>query len=112
MERLILMSHYSTISAEDLKARLDAGETPHMIDVREDYEVAQGMIPGALHLPLGQVPQQIDSITKHEEIILICRSGARSDRACQFLASLGYEGSVNLIGGMLAWNELELGDED
>ncbi len=107
-ERLIPhMSHYGTITAVELKARLDAGETPRMIDVREDEEVAQGMIPGALHLPLGQVPQQLDSIPKRGEVILVCRSGARSDRACQYLAALGYEGVTNLIGGMLAWNELD-----
>ncbi|MFC4601953.1 rhodanese-like domain-containing protein [Cohnella hongkongensis] len=100
------MSSYNEISAEELKARLDAGETPHMIDVREEEEVAQGMISGARHLPLGQVPQQLDSIPKNEEVILICRSGARSDRACQYLASLGYSGVTNLLGGMLAWNEL------
>ncbi|MFC6553095.1 rhodanese-like domain-containing protein [Cohnella cellulosilytica] len=105
-ERLIPMSHYGTISVEELKARLDAGETPHMIDVREEEEVTQGMIAGALHLPLGQVPQQLEAIPKHGEVILVCRSGARSDRACQYLASLGYEGVTNLVGGMLAWNEL------
>jgi len=56
------MSDYRTISVEELKARLDAGESPRMIDVREDEEVAQGMIPGALHLPLGQIPHQLAAI--------------------------------------------------
>lgn len=100
------MSNYTTITVEQLKSRLDAGERIHLIDVREEEEVAQGMIPGALHLPLGQVPQQLDSIPKDEEVIFICRSGYRSDQACQYLSSLGYTGTTNLVGGMLAWNQL------
>ncbi len=100
------MSSYTTITPEQLKSRLDAGERIHLIDVREDEEVAQGMIPGALHLPLGQVPQQLDRIPKEEEVIFICRSGYRSDQACQYLSSLGYKGTTNLIGGMIAWTNL------
>lgn len=100
------MSNYTTISVEQLKARLDAGEKIHLIDVREDDEVAQGMISGAIHLPLGQVPSRLDDIPREEEVIFICRSGYRSDQACQYLASLGYKGTTNLVGGMLAWVNL------
>lgn len=100
------MSSYTTISVEDLKARLDAGERIHLIDVREDEEVAQGIIPGAIHLPLGQVPQRLEEIPREEEVVFICRSGYRSDQACQYLSSLGYKGTTNLIGGMLAWVNL------
>ncbi len=100
------MSSYTTTTAEELRARLDAGEKIHLIDVREHEEVAQGMIPGAIHMPLGQVPQRLDSIPREEEVIFICRSGYRSDQACQYLASLGYTGTTNLVGGMLAWNNM------
>jgi rhodanese-related sulfurtransferase len=100
------MGSYTTTTVEELKARLEAGEKIHLIDVREDEEVAQGMIPGAVHLPLGQVPQRLDDIPKEEEVIFICRSGYRSDQACQYLSSLGYKGATNLIGGMLAWSNL------
>lgn len=100
------MSNYRTITVEQLKSRLDAGERLRMIDVREEDEVAQGMIAGALHLPLGQIPQQLDAIPKEEEVIFVCRSGYRSDQACQYLSSLGYTGVTNMVGGMLAWNQL------
>lgn len=100
------MSNYATISVEQLKERLDAGEKIHLIDVREDEEVAQGMIQGALHMPLGQVPQRLDDIPREEEVIFICRSGYRSDQACQYLSSLGFTGTTNLVGGMLAWVNL------
>ncbi|RKP55330.1 rhodanese-like domain-containing protein [Cohnella endophytica] len=100
------MSEHATISVEQLKSRLDAGERIHLIDVREEEEVAQGMISGAIHLPLGQVPQQLNAIPKEEEVVFICRSGYRSDQACQYLSSLGYKGVTNMIGGMLAWSQL------
>ncbi|MFC5467244.1 rhodanese-like domain-containing protein [Cohnella suwonensis] len=99
------MSDYATISVEQLKARLDAGENIRLIDVREDEEVAQGMIPGAVHLPLGQIPQQLANIPKDEEVVFICRSGYRSDQACQYLSAQGYK-VANMVGGMLAWNQL------
>jgi rhodanese-related sulfurtransferase len=100
------MGSYTTTTVEELKARLEAGEKIHLIDVREDEEVAQGIIPGAIHLPLGQLPHRLNEIPKEEEVIFICRSGYRSDQACQYLASLGYKGATNLIGGMLAWTNL------
>jgi rhodanese-related sulfurtransferase len=100
------MGSYATTTVEELKTRLEAGEKIHLIDVREDEEVAQGIIPGAIHLPLGQVTQRLDEIPKEEEVIFICRSGYRSDQACQYLASIGYKGATNLIGGMLAWTNL------
>jgi rhodanese-related sulfurtransferase len=100
------MSSYTTTTVEELKVRLDAGDQIHLIDVREDEEVAQGIIAGAIHMPLGQVPQRLDEIPRDEEVIFICRSGYRSDQACQYLASIGYKGTTNLIGGMLAWVKL------
>jgi rhodanese-related sulfurtransferase len=100
------MSQYATITPEQLKARLEAGERVRMIDVREAEEVAEGMIPGAVHLPLGELPQRLDEIPQDEEVVIICRSGGRSARACQYLAMLGFTNPVNLAGGMLAWNEL------
>ncbi|WP_217592304.1 rhodanese-like domain-containing protein [Cohnella sp. GbtcB17] len=100
------MSTYDTTTVEQLKARLDAGEKLHLIDVREDEEVAAGMIPGAKHIRLGTLPDRLSEIPKDEEVIFICRSGGRSGRACEYLSELGYGNTVNMIGGMLAWNEL------
>ncbi|MFC5703494.1 rhodanese-like domain-containing protein [Cohnella faecalis] len=100
------MSDYATITSEELKARLDAGENIRLIDVREAEEVAHGIIPGAEHIPLGQVPQRLDDIPREEEVIFICRSGYRSGQACEYLTMLGFKQPVNLTGGMLAWAQL------
>ena len=96
----------SIITPEELKARMDQGERLSMIDVREDDEVAAGMIPGALHIPMGEIPERLDQISRTDEVILICRSGARSGRVQEYLEARGYTGIKNLVGGMLEWQEL------
>jgi len=100
------MSDYATTTAERLKARLDAGDIPYMIDVREDDEVAYGMIEGAVHIPMGQIPARLDEIPRDREVVFICRSGNRSGRVCDYLSQLGFDRTVNLEGGMLAWESL------
>ncbi|MEC0371845.1 rhodanese-like domain-containing protein [Paenibacillus chibensis] len=100
------MTPIHEIDPSELRKRLMDGETPQMIDVREDEEVAQGMISGAKHIPLGQIPDRLDEIPKEGEVIMICRSGGRSMRACQFLQQHGIE-CTNMTGGMLRWNEEE-----
>jgi rhodanese-related sulfurtransferase len=95
------------ITAEELKARLDAGEKLNIVDVREPHENAEFNIGGAL-LPLGHVQMmQIDELEeyKNQELILYCRSGNRSGQACLILEAAGFTNVVNLTGGMLNWRE-------
>lgn len=95
------------ITAEELKARLDAGEKMNIIDVREPHENAEFNIGGTL-IPLGKVQtMQIDEIEdlKQQELIVYCRSGNRSGQACLFLDALGFTNTKNLVGGMLGWQE-------
>ncbi|GGI43098.1 rhodanese-like domain-containing protein [Paenibacillus marchantiophytorum] len=94
-----------TISPSEIKERLRSGDKLTIIDVREDEEVAAGMIPSAIHIPLGQLPERLAEIPKTEEVILVCRSGARSGRALGFLESQGYQGLKNMTGGMLEWED-------
>lgn len=97
----------NTISVDALKARIDAGEKLHIIDVREPEEYAEFNI-GAQLIPLGKIQaMQIDELDglQHEELIIHCRSGKRSMTACLFLESMGFTNTVNVEGGMLAWQE-------
>ncbi len=96
----------NTISPEEVKARLIKGESLYMIDVREDEEVAAGIIPSAIHIPLGELPERHQEIVKLDEVILICRSGNRSGKAYDYLQMLGYTGLKNMTGGMLEWEKL------
>lgn len=96
-----------TITVEDLKAKLDAGEQIHLVDVREPHEHAEFNIGGIL-LPLGKVQtMQVDEIEdlKDETIYVYCRSGNRSGQACLILGTMGFQNLVNVTGGMLAWQE-------
>ena len=95
----------NTITTGALKARIDAGEKLHIVDVREPHENAEFNIGGIL-LPLGQVQTlQIDDIEdlKNEEVIVYCRSGNRSGQACYILEASGFTNVTNLTGGMLDW---------
>lgn len=97
----------NTINPEEIKKRLAQGDALYMIDVREDEEVASGMIPTAIHIPLGQLPDRHKEIQRSDEIILVCRSGNRSGKAYDYLQSLGYTGLKNMTGGMLVWEKLD-----
>ncbi|KKE77645.1 rhodanese-like domain-containing protein [Oceanobacillus caeni] len=90
------------ISAKDLQEKLEKGENLHLIDVREDDEVAQGIIPGALHIRLSEIPERMNELDKDKHYYMICRSGGRSGRATEFLNEQGYH-VTNMAGGMLAW---------
>lgn len=90
------------ILPQEVEQQLKEGRALSIIDVREHEEVAQGKIPGARHIPLGQLLERMNEIDKNEEHILVCRSGNRSGMACQLLESYGYC-VVNMTGGMLEW---------
>ncbi|WP_047986439.1 rhodanese-like domain-containing protein [Ornithinibacillus californiensis] len=90
------------ITAKELEQKLTAGEKLNIVDVREDVEVATGIIPGAKHIPLGQIPERLEELDKNEHYYMVCRSGGRSGNACQFLIQNGYN-VTNMVGGMLDW---------
>jgi rhodanese-related sulfurtransferase len=94
-----MMDH---ITAEELQRKLESGEKLNLIDVREIDEVAQGKIPGAVHIPLGAIQVRIGELDKDKEYILICRSGGRSSFAGSFLENQGFK-VTNMDGGMLTW---------
>ncbi|MEK3722040.1 rhodanese-like domain-containing protein [Paenibacillus sp. FSL H8-0034] len=94
-----------SITPEQLKARLNHNEKLHIIDVREPEETALGVIPGAVLIPLMQIPERLDEIPLDQETILVCRSGGRSGKAYDYLQAQGYTNLKNLTGGMLAWDE-------
>ena len=96
-----------TITAEELKTRLDAREKLKLLDVREPDERAAYNIGGQF-LPLGNIQtMQTDEIEdlKNEEVIIYCRSGNRSGQACLILETMGFTNVINLTGGMLNWQE-------
>jgi rhodanese-related sulfurtransferase len=99
---------HEDISVEELKQRMDAGEQPFVIDVREENEFAQSRIPGTILMPMSRFGDIYTDLNdkKDAEIIVQCRSGARSDRVAGFLRNQGFSNVRNLAGGILAWHEL------
>lgn len=96
-----------TITVEELKAKIDAGEHVNLVDVREPHEHAEFNIGGLL-LPLGNVQtMQIDAIEdlRDQTVYVYCRSGNRSGQACLMLDTFGFKDTYNVVGGMLAWKE-------
>ncbi|WP_404347304.1 rhodanese-like domain-containing protein [Sutcliffiella horikoshii] len=96
------MSEIQTISTDELKKKIDAGEELHLVDVREDEEIEMGKIKQAEHIRMGDVPENLDKLDKDKEYIIICRSGRRSENVCHYLQDQGYK-VRNMVGGMLEW---------
>lgn len=92
-----------TMSVDELKRKMDAGETFTLIDCREQNEWDQGHIPGAKLIPLSRFNEHISELKNSDEIILQCRSGVRSLKACQILLENDFENLANLEGGILDW---------
>lgn len=82
------------------------GET-QLIDVREDFEVAEGMIPGARHISLPTLSARLGEIDRSRPVIAVCRSGNRSSQATEILRAAGFRVD-NMEGGMLAWQQAGL----
>lgn len=88
------------VSPTETLNRLD---TVRIVDVREDDEVATGMIPGAVHIPLGQLSTRLAELDSARETITVCRSGRRSLHAAQALADAGFH-VASMSGGMNQWS--------
>ena len=88
---------------DPLAVKAIAANGAHLIDVRTADEVAQGVIDGAIHIPLHLLPLRAADIPQDKPVVMYCRSGARSAQACSFMASKGYTNMHNLSGGIMAW---------
>ncbi|QED49017.1 rhodanese-like domain-containing protein [Cytobacillus dafuensis] len=96
------MMDIEIMTTDDLEKKVAAGEKLELVDVREDEEVAYGMIPGAKHIRMMTIPENLDYFDKDKEYIFICRSGARSENVCYYMQDQGYK-VRNLAGGMMQW---------
>ncbi len=92
------------ITAAQLKQRLDAGEDIQLVDVREAEELALARLPGALHIPMGDIPGRLHQIDPEKEIVVVCHHGIRSANVAQFLAQRDFARVLNLAGGIDAWS--------
>lgn len=98
------MFGYNEIEASDLQEMI-ADQKIRIVDVRNDDEVARGIIPGATHIPLAMIPVMFESFGSEEPLVFYCHSGIRSAQAAAFVANKGRAHVFNLRGGVLAWGK-------
>jgi len=96
--------------ADTLKATRLYNDDALVLDVREDKEYASGHIPKAKHIPLSGLGSRIQELSKHKNkpILVTCRTGQRSARACGMLKKAGFETVFNQAGGIIAWERANL----
>lgn len=100
-----LSSQYE-ITPVELAALLETPERPFLLDVRNSYEVEIASIAGTdLLIPVDQLPEQINKLDSSVEIVVYCRSGARSGQAVEMLKAAGFRKVKNLVGGVLRWSD-------
>ena len=97
------MSKIVEIDVFELKNKMDLNSNIQIIDVRESVELAICKIQDTMHIPIKEIPAQIDKLNKNDEFIILCRSGVRSAQVCEFLINKGFENVKNLKGGILEW---------
>jgi rhodanese-related sulfurtransferase len=90
------------ISRAEAREMLDGGA--QLVDVRADHEWEAGHLPGAVHIPLADLPTRVEEIAKDKPVILYCRGGNRSSMATTALAEAGYD-AVKLSEGAVGWEE-------
>lgn len=86
-----------------LAAHLQTGRTPVLLDVREPWEWDVCRVPGAVLIPMGELPARAQELNKHAETVVICHHGVRSYHAARYLETIGFDDVVNLSGGVAAW---------
>ena len=93
-------------TVEQLKARLDQRDEPFILDVREPQEYQICNIPGSKLIPLGELPSRLQELEGRGEMIVHCKSGARSAKAVKLLREAGFARARNLRGGILRWIDI------
>jgi adenylyltransferase/sulfurtransferase len=96
---------FTEITPLEVKAKLSAGDDFQLIDVREPHEYQIASIPGAVLIPLGQLPNRLAEIDREREIVMHCKGGVRSAKACDLLLAQGFRHVRNMKGGILLWSD-------
>ena len=98
------MSGVTQMDPAGLKAKMDAGESFCLLDVREPWEIAIAAIPGHRAIPMHELPARLKELDTAAEIVVMCHAGGRSQRAAEFLVAQGYPRVSSLRGGITAWS--------
>lgn len=103
-DETIERKHPNIIDNDELAKKLESSENIVVLDVRETAEFAFNHIPNAISIPLGELDNRYDELSKDAEIYVVCRTGSRSDLAAQKLTEKGYTNVINVVPGMSQWS--------
>jgi rhodanese-related sulfurtransferase len=95
---------FPEVSARHVRQQLESGRPLVLLDVREPEELLLARLPGAIHIPMGEVPGRLHELDPDAEIVVFCHHGSRSASVAQFLAQRDFGRVANLAGGIDAWS--------
>ena len=95
------------ITPKELKERLDKGEDLIILDIREPQELSICKLKNTRHIPMGELAQRLNELEdyKNRDIVVYCRSGGRSGQCVHYMRQHGFNGALDLSGGILAWSD-------
>jgi rhodanese-related sulfurtransferase len=91
------------MTPKELKARLDGGRPPILLDVRQDWETKLCRLDNAIHIPIEEIELRTEELSPQSEIVVYCHQGVRSAAVAEYLTSLGFTDVKNLAGGLDSW---------
>jgi rhodanese-related sulfurtransferase len=91
------------ISPQELKTRLDRGNRPVLLDVRQDWETKLARLESAVHIPIEEIEFRTEELNPDDEIVVYCHQGVRSAAVAAYLREQGFAKAVNLAGGLDLW---------
>jgi rhodanese-related sulfurtransferase len=98
---------HESITPEELKTRLDAGDRPELLDVREPWEFELARIEGARLIPMGELSERVSELDPEAETVVICHHGNRSAHVARALRQVGFARIFNLDGGIDAYSDVD-----
>jgi len=98
------MAEIGELEPAQLRARLDRGEALTILDVRELGEIQIAPFPGAVHIPMGEIPARMNELDQDAELVVVCHHGMRSAQVAMYLARSGFNRVTNLTGGIDEWS--------
>ena len=93
------------IDVQALDKKLKNKDDFILLDVRTDREYFLSSIQGSIHIPMNTIPENIDKLDKDKEIVVLCKSGIRSEKVWEFLIKNNFKNSKNLLGGIVEWSK-------
>ena len=91
------------IVPSELRSRMDSGDAPEILDIREDWELDRARLEPVTHIPMDDLVHRLDELESDRELVVMCHHGVRSARVVRFLETKGFSHVINLVGGIDAW---------